>query len=229
MKSSASRAATQWNHRWNWQRTLGIAWVFHRAPTMWLQRNCRAALAPLSPFSQMGSPDTCHSACSLPASAVSMVKPAECLEILNSFYSFDLAEDRSLRGSNPTRDIFQSSPGSPRSWVLRSCKWFYHQNFIQHFRTQLPEGERRLAAIMFTDVVGYTLISSLDESRALKLLEEHQNILKSIFPKFDGQVVKTMGTAFSSSSRARSRPSTAPSRPNKKLEERTRGGEKRTR
>jgi adenylate cyclase len=60
----------------------------------------------------------------------------------------------------------------------------------------MSQGERRLAAIMFTDVVGYTLITSLDESRALKLLGEHQDILRSIFPRFDGQVVKTMGDGF---------------------------------
>ena len=60
----------------------------------------------------------------------------------------------------------------------------------------MSQGERRLAAIMFTDVVGYTLISSIDESRALELLEKHRSVLQSIFPKFEGHVVKTMGDGF---------------------------------
>jgi adenylate cyclase len=57
-------------------------------------------------------------------------------------------------------------------------------------------GERRLGAIMFTDVVGYSAISSLNEGRALKLLEEHRGLLGSVFAKFNGRVVKTMGDGF---------------------------------
>ena len=57
-------------------------------------------------------------------------------------------------------------------------------------------GERRLGAIMFTDVVGYSSISELDENRALRLLDEHRQILQSVFPSFEGRVVRTMGDAF---------------------------------
>jgi class 3 adenylate cyclase/tetratricopeptide (TPR) repeat protein len=56
--------------------------------------------------------------------------------------------------------------------------------------------ERRLGAIMFTDVVGFTSISSRDESRALELLGEHRTLLQAIFPKYEGRVVKTMGDGF---------------------------------
>jgi TolB-like protein/class 3 adenylate cyclase/Tfp pilus assembly protein PilF len=55
---------------------------------------------------------------------------------------------------------------------------------------------RRLGAIMFTDVVGYTSITEKDENSALRLLEEHRNLLTAIFPKYDGVVVKTIGDAF---------------------------------
>ena len=56
--------------------------------------------------------------------------------------------------------------------------------------------ERRLGAIMFTDVVGYTAMSSRDENAALELLRKYRALLNSIFPKFEGRVVKTMGDGF---------------------------------
>ena len=60
----------------------------------------------------------------------------------------------------------------------------------------MPERARRLAAIMFTDLVGYSSITSLDEEKALKLLGEHRQILQSVFEKYEGRVVKTMGDGF---------------------------------
>ena len=56
--------------------------------------------------------------------------------------------------------------------------------------------ERRLGAIMFTDVVGYTSMSSRDEATALGLLGRYRAVLNSIFPKHGGRVVKTMGDGF---------------------------------
>ena len=57
-------------------------------------------------------------------------------------------------------------------------------------------GERRLGAIMFTDLVGYSSMSSLDEKRALRLLEEHRGLLRGAFDRHRGRVVKTMGDGF---------------------------------
>jgi len=55
---------------------------------------------------------------------------------------------------------------------------------------------RRLGAIMFTDVVGYTSMSSRDEETALGLLGRYRALLNSVFPKYEGRVVKTMGDGF---------------------------------
>ncbi len=49
---------------------------------------------------------------------------------------------------------------------------------------------------MFTDVVGYSTITEKDENLALHLLDEHRGLLQSVFPKFGGDVVKTIGDAF---------------------------------
>ena len=56
--------------------------------------------------------------------------------------------------------------------------------------------ERRLAAIMFTDVVGFSLMSSLDEGKALKILGEIRHVLEPTFSRFGGVVVKTMGDGY---------------------------------
>ena len=57
-------------------------------------------------------------------------------------------------------------------------------------------GERRLAAIMFTDMVDYTSMSERDEALALTLLEEHKQLLRPIFARHGGREVKTIGDGF---------------------------------
>src|SRR5213080_797212 len=55
---------------------------------------------------------------------------------------------------------------------------------------------RKLAAIMFTDMVGYSALSQRDDKLALELLEEHRAVLRQIFPRFHGVEIKTIGDAF---------------------------------
>src|SRR5437763_12534587 len=53
--------------------------------------------------------------------------------------------------------------------------------------------QRRLAAIMFTDMVGYSAMAQRDDQLALALLEEHRQLLREIFPRFHGTEIKTIG------------------------------------
>src|SRR5215475_9612928 len=49
---------------------------------------------------------------------------------------------------------------------------------------------------MFTDMVGYSVLSQRDDKLALELLEEHRKLLRQIFPQFNGTEIKTIGDAF---------------------------------
>lgn len=60
----------------------------------------------------------------------------------------------------------------------------------------MPERARRLAAIMFTDMVGFTTLAQRDESVALRLLEEQRALLRPLFAEHGGTIVKTLGDGF---------------------------------
>lgn len=55
---------------------------------------------------------------------------------------------------------------------------------------------RRLAAIMFTDLVGFTRLAQRNEELALQLRREHQLLVRPIFVAHGGREVKTMGDGF---------------------------------
>ena len=60
----------------------------------------------------------------------------------------------------------------------------------------MSESKIRKSTIMFTDMVGYSRISSKDESNALKLLEEHNNILLLLINEHGGNVIKFIGDSI---------------------------------
>ena len=53
--------------------------------------------------------------------------------------------------------------------------------------------ERKLAAIMFTDIAGYTALSAKDENKALALLDKQEQILTPIIEEFNGTLHNKVG------------------------------------
>ncbi len=56
--------------------------------------------------------------------------------------------------------------------------------------------QRKLAAIMFTDMVGYSALTQKNEALALELLQEQKQLLRSLLPKNHGREIEVVGDAF---------------------------------
>ena len=54
----------------------------------------------------------------------------------------------------------------------------------------------RLAAIMFTDIVGFSKMMETDEAGTLELLREHNELITKLAGEYKGTVIKTIGDAF---------------------------------
>jgi adenylate cyclase len=60
----------------------------------------------------------------------------------------------------------------------------------------LSDAERRLAAVAFIDLVGFTRLSQRDEELSLRLLEEYRSLVRPVFSRHNGKEVKTIGDGF---------------------------------
>lgn len=53
--------------------------------------------------------------------------------------------------------------------------------------------QRQLLAIMFTDVVGYAALTERDEAAAVRVRDQHRELVKTLVHQFDGEVVDATG------------------------------------
>ena len=69
-----------------------------------------------------------------------------------------------------------------------------------------PQIERKLAAIMFTDIAGYTALSAKDSTKASKLLTTQRDTLKPIVEKHGGSWMKEMETMLTYNTNSKTGP-----------------------
>ena len=58
------------------------------------------------------------------------------------------------------------------------------------------DGSRKLTAIMFTDIVGFSRQMGANEPRMLRTLEVHNQLIQQAVAEHHGHVIKTMGDGF---------------------------------
>ena len=60
----------------------------------------------------------------------------------------------------------------------------------------MTQEQRRLAAIVFTDIVGYSAFSERNEALAMRLLDAHNSLVRGVMERHGGREVKTIGDSF---------------------------------
>ena len=113
--------------------------------------------------------------------------------LVSSELPIDVVADKSgFRDPEQMRRAFQHQLGvNPHDYRARFSS---HHERGSESRSSSEQG--KLAAIMFTDMVGYTALAQRDEALALELLEEHRAFLRPAFLNHQGHEVKTIGDGF---------------------------------
>jgi adenylate cyclase len=65
--------------------------------------------------------------------------------------------------------------------------------------TFAPNPTRELAAIMFSDIVGFTALMGRDEREGLRAVREHREHLRAVLPLFNGRLIGEVGDGTLSS------------------------------
>ena len=81
---------------------------------------------------------------------------------------------------------------TPRGAEFLETYWKMN-GYLEAFEEKPTRG---LAAIMFSDIVGFTALTQKNEGHALQLLEEYRALTRRALAKYKGREVKTMGDGF---------------------------------
>ena len=57
----------------------------------------------------------------------------------------------------------------------------------------MPESKRQLAAIMFTDIQGYTALMQKDEKEAINIRKRHRRVFEFHNKKYTGKILQYYG------------------------------------
>jgi len=60
----------------------------------------------------------------------------------------------------------------------------------------MSESKKEMAAILFTDLVGYSALTQKGQTKALELLRLHMNQMSPIIENFNGLIIKSIGDAL---------------------------------
>ena len=129
-----------------------------------------------------------------PAKFVEMARiDAARQHLVSSELPIDVVADKSgFRDPEQMRRAFLHQLGvNPHDYRARFSS---HHERGSESRNGSEQG--KLAAIMFTDMVGYSALAQRDEALALELLEEHRAFLRPAFLNHQGHEVKTIGDGF---------------------------------
>lgn len=76
--------------------------------------------------------------------------------------------------------------------ILFGIYWVFYSGVSEGRKLQLRK-DRQLAAILFTDIVGFTAMMGKDEDNALRILDINRQIQKQVIRKYRGKWLKEMG------------------------------------
>ena len=78
--------------------------------------------------------------------------------------------------------------------IFNNIRFFNRAHIVMIFPTDVET--RKLTAIMFTDIKGFSKKMAKSETDAFELLKTHDALLRVLAAKFDGRVIKSIGDSF---------------------------------
>jgi DNA-binding response OmpR family regulator len=92
-------------------------------------------------------------------------------------------------------DDYITKPFDSRELLARVRAQLRRHN-VKSSEEPSDDRKRKLSAIMFTDIKGYSKAMHQDESAAIKMLARHNEILKKTILSFGGNIIEIIGDAF---------------------------------